>query len=433
MTAHETFVLVGGGYASSRAADCLRREGFDGRIIIVCEEKQPPYSRPPLCKKALVSDIGIARLALRDAAFYERSKIELMLGRRAVAIDRAARRVKIENAPPLDYDKLLLATGGRPRRLPVPGHDLKGVHVIRTFQDAAGLRAQFRPGARLVVIGAGYIGLEAAAAARSAGLDVTVIELSARLMSRVAAPVTSEFFARTHLDHGVKLMLHRSAQAFNGKDGAIRSVQLDDGQIVSADIVLMAAGNVPEFRLAAECGLECEGGIVVDDRCRTSDPLIFAAGDCTRHPSIRYGRRIQLESVNNALEQARVAAAGMCGRRVRHAHVPWFWSDQYELKLQITGLSEGFDEVVVRGDPDKPGFSVWYLRANEVLCMETVNNPLEFMQAGRWIGAHAKVDAQVLRDSAAPLDEAVLTDVGVENPARKPKSARRRVKARQLD
>jgi len=206
----------------------------------------------------------------------------------------------------------------------------------------------------------------------------------------------------------VKLMLHRSAQAFEGDSSRIRSVRLDDGQSVPADVVLVAAGNVPEFTLAAAAGLACEGGIVVDERCRTSDPLIFAAGDCTRHPSVRYGRRLQLESVDNALEQARVAAAGMCGRRVRHAHVPWFWSDQYDLKLQIAGLSDGFDEIVVRGDADKPGFSVWYLKNREMLCVETVNNPQAFMQAGRWIGAHAEVDARILRDSTKNLDDAVI-------------------------
>jgi 3-phenylpropionate/trans-cinnamate dioxygenase ferredoxin reductase subunit len=408
MAANETFVLIGGGYASSRASDCLRLEGFEGRIVIVGEESHPPYSRPPLCKKALVSDIGIERMVLRAPAFYLRNRIELNLGKRVLAIDRAARRVKIEGEPSFDYDKLLIATGGRCRRLSVPGHDLRGIHVLRTFADMRGLRSEFFPGARLVIIGGGYIGLETAATASGLDLDVTVIQLSSHLMSRVVAPVTSEFFARYHIDNGVRLMLHRSAQGFEGEGGRVRFVSLDDGQRVPADIVLVAAGNVPEFRIAADAGLECEGGIVVDDRCRTSDPLIFAAGDCTRHPSVRYGRRIQLESVDNALEQARVAAAGMCGHHSRHAHVPWFWSDQYKLKLQIVGLSDGFDEVIVRGDPDKPAFSVWYLRKNEVLCMETVNNPLEFMQAGRWIGAHAKVDPQILRDATALLDDAVI-------------------------
>ncbi len=408
MNSNETYVLVGGGYAASRAADCLRLEGFEGRILIISEEEHLPYSRPPLCKKGLLEEIGIERLPLRHADFYARNNIELMLGKPVKTVDRTARRVKLAGEISIDYDKMLLATGGRPRRLPIPGGDLKGVHVIRNYEDMTDLRSELKPGARLVIIGAGYIGLESAAAATSMGVDVTVVELSTRLMSRVVAPVTSEFFARKHLDHGVKLMLHRTAQSFEGKDGRVVSVRLQEGEKVSADLVLVAAGNVPEFRLAADAGLECEGGIVVDDRCRTSDPLIFAAGDCTRHPSVRYGRRIQLESVDNALEQARVAAAAMCGRRDRHAHVPWFWSDQYDLKLQVVGLSDGFDEIVVRGDPDQPGFSVWYLRGQEVLCMETVNNPLEFMQAGRWIGAHAKVDARILRDATTHLDDAVI-------------------------
>lgn len=409
MSAADTYVLIGGGYASSRTAECLRDEGFEGRIIIVGEEAYPPYSRPPLCKRALLVETPIQRLPLRPPAFYERNRIELMLGTKVTAIDRPARRVSIEGGPPLDYDRLLIGTGGRARRMAIPGSDLPGIHVIRTYDDTAGFRPDFVAGKRLVILGGGYIGLETASAARKMGLDVTLIQRSARLMGRAAASVTSEFFARTHIEHGVKLMLHRSPEAFEaGPDGRVGAVLLDDGERVPADTVLMAVGNIAEFRLAAEAGLECDGGIVVDDRCRTSDPLIFAAGDCTRHPSVRYGRRIQLESVDNALEQARVAAAGMCGRRVRHAHVPWFWSDQYDLKFQIVGLPDGFDEVVVRGDPDRPGFSVWYLRDDEVLCMETVNNPLEFMQAGRWIGAHAKVDARILRDAGRPLDDAVI-------------------------
>ncbi len=400
-------VLVGGGYASQRAADCLRQEGFDGRIVLIGDEAHPPYSRPPLCKKALGTETPVERLALRHPGFYENNRIELMLGTHASAVDRAARRVHVEGGSPVDYDRLLLATGGRPRRLPVPGNDLAGVHVIRSHEDCVRLQRELRPGARLAIIGAGYIGMETAATAVALDVQVTVVELSGRLMSRVASPAMSEFFARHHLDQGVTLKLHRSAQAIEGEAGRVTAVLLDDGERVPADVVLMAAGNIPEFGLAMAAGLECEGGIVVDDRCRTSDPLIFAAGDCTRHPSVRYGRRIQLESVDNALEQARVAAAGMCGRRARHSHVPWFWSDQYALKFQIVGLSDGFDEMVLRGDPDRPGFSVWYLRDGEVLCMETVNNQLEFMQAGRWIGAHARVDPAILRDAGVPLDRAV--------------------------
>lgn len=404
----ETFVLIGGGYAASRCADCLRQEGFDGRIVLVGEEAHLPYSRPPLCKKALATPMDIGRLALRHRSFYERNNIELILGEPARAIDRHARRIAIGENDTLNYDKLLLATGGRPRRLSLPGADRDGIHVIRTHEDTAGFRSELRPGRRLAIIGGGYIGLETAAAARELELEVTVIELSARIMNRVAAPATSEFFTRHHLDHGVNLMLHRSAQRFEAKNGRVSAVVLDDGQLVETDLVLIAAGNVPEFQLALDAGLECEGGIVVDDHCRTSDPNIFAAGDCTRHPSVRYGRRIQLESVDNALEQARVAAVGMCGRQARHSHVPWFWSDQYDLKLQIVGLSEGANKTVVRGDPDRPGFSVWYLKEEEVICMETVNNPLEFMQAGRWIGSGAKVDSQILQDASRSLDDAVI-------------------------
>jgi 3-phenylpropionate/trans-cinnamate dioxygenase ferredoxin reductase component len=408
VSANETYLLIGGGYGSSRAAECLRQEGFGGRIIIVSEEPHLPYSRPPLCKRALKTSMDISRLPLRHTGFYEKHNIELLLGRKVVAIDRHARRVEVEGEGSLDYDKLLIATGGRSRRMAIPGNDLHGIHVIRTYEDTVGFRADFVPGKRLVIIGGGYIGLETAAAARQMGLAVTLIQRSARLMGRVATSVTSEFFARYHMDQGVELLLHRHPAAFEGKDGRVQAVLLEDGERVPADTVLMAVGNIPEFRLAMKAGLECDGGVVVDDRCRTSDPLIFAAGDCTRHPSVRYGRRIQLESVDNALEQARVAAAGMCGRRIRHAHVPWFWSDQYDLKFQIVGLPDGFDEVVVRGDPDKPGFSVWYLRDDEVLCMETVNNQLDFMQAGRWIGAKAKVQAHILRDASRELDDAVI-------------------------
>jgi len=398
----KTFVVVGGGHAGGQAVDSLRREGFDGRLVLVGEEPCLPYHRPPLSKKFLAGELVQDRLYLRHQPFYDQHSIELRLGTRVTAIDRDGRRLRLADDSELEYDALLLCLGSRVRRLNVPGADLPGLYYLRSLQDVAQIREHLAPGRRLIVIGAGYIGLEAAATARSLGLEVTVLEMADRPMSRVVAPVVSEFYARRHVAAGVDLRCRTGVSEVLGTE-RVEGVRCSDGSIVPADLVIAGVGILPETTLAAAAGLACDDGIVVDEQCRTHDPAVFAAGDCTNHPSVRYGRRLRLESVDNALEQARTAAATMCGRDAVHAHVPWFWSDQYDIKLQIAGIAAGHDQTVLRGDPDSNQFSVWYLRGGELLAVDAINRPGEFMHAKRWIGEHKHPDPALLGDTAVEL------------------------------
>jgi 3-phenylpropionate/trans-cinnamate dioxygenase ferredoxin reductase subunit len=273
---------------------------------------------------------------------------------------------------------------------------------LRSYDDAKAIQAEFAPGRRLAVIGAGYVGLELAATACQFGLEVTVLEAADRPLSRVVAPVMSEFYARRHAEAGVRLLCHVQATKFSG-NGRVSSVAMSDGSEVPADLVVVGVGNAPDTALAQQAGLACDNGILVDEHCRSSDPYIYSAGDCTQHPSARYGRRVRLESVDNALEQARVAAAGMCGTEASHAHIPWFWSDQYDTKLQIAGLWDGFDDLVVRGNPATSSFSVWYLRSGELLAVNAVNRSADFMQGGKWIAGRKRPDPKKLADPSVDL------------------------------
>jgi 3-phenylpropionate/trans-cinnamate dioxygenase ferredoxin reductase component len=399
----QTFIVVGAGHAGSRAADCLRRSGFGGRLVLVGDETHLPYQRPPLSKKFLLSaDVKLERLLLRTRRLYDAQNVTLNLATRVAEIDRAGRRIKLGDDTDISYDKLLLCLGARPRRLDLPGIELAGIHYLRNLDDAKTIRAEFVRGRRLVVVGAGYIGLELAATARQLGLEVSVIEAADRPLSRVVAPFVSEFFSRCHTRAGVKLHCNTSVRAFSGKI-RVQSVATSDGEEIPADIVVIGVGITPETALAGAAGLACDNGIVVDDTCRTSDPAIYAAGDCTRHSSVHYGRRVRLESVDNALEQARIAAACMCGIKARHEQVPWFWSDQYDLKLLIAGLSEGYEETIVRGEPAGGRFSVWYLRSGELLAVDAINCPGDFMQGRKWIGERKRPDTRKLADTGFEL------------------------------
>jgi 3-phenylpropionate/trans-cinnamate dioxygenase ferredoxin reductase subunit len=397
-----TFIVVGGGHAGGQAIDSLRREGFDGRLVLVADEPHLPYQRPPLSKKYLAGDMKQDQLFLRPQSFFEQQRVELRLGRRATAIDRGARLLRLDDGAALAYDKLLLCLGARPRPLDLPGSALAGIFSLRTLADADRIRDALAQSRRLVVVGAGYIGLEIAATARAKGLSVTVLEATDRPMSRVVGPVISDFFARKHEAAGVTLRFSTSATGFLG-DARVEAVTCSSGEPVPADMVVVGVGILPEIDLAAAAGLACNDGIVVDEHASTSDPDIFAAGDCTNHPSVRYGGRMRLESVDNALEQARTAAANMCGRAARHEHVPWFWSDQYDTKLQIAGLSAGHDQTVVRGDPATNQLSVWYLREGELLAAEVVNRAPEFVQARKWLAERKRPDPAKLADAGVDL------------------------------
>ena len=332
----ERIVIIGAGQAGVQAAASLRGAGFAGEIALIGDEPFPPYQRPPLSKAYLAGELARERLFLKPDSFFRETACDLRLAVRVVAIDRAAKTVRIKGGDSLAYSKLLLATGAKPRRIRAPGADLPGLYYLRGIEDVDALRRELAPGKHLAVVGGGYIGLEVAAVAVKHGLDVTVIESEARVMPRTASESISRFFEQVHRAAGVRLHLNAAAQEFEGT-AKVEAVSAG-GERIPADVVLVGIGVVPNDELARDAGLACNDGIVVDEFAATSDPNIFAAGDCTNHPA-RGGTLVRLESVQNAIEQAKHAAHAMVGDPKPYREVPWFWSDQYDLKLQIAGLA----------------------------------------------------------------------------------------------
>ncbi|MGB6603548.1 MAG: FAD-dependent oxidoreductase, partial [Steroidobacteraceae bacterium] len=404
----EQIVIVGAGQAAMQAVDTLRRRGFTGQLALVGEEPWLPYQRPPLSKKYLAGALERERLTLRAAQFFAEHQVHTHLGRRVTDIAPHAHHVRLEDGLVLPYDALLLATGSRPRRLAVPGADLTGVHYLRTVADADRIRAECAPGRRLVVIGGGYIGLEVAATARELGLEVTVLEMAERVMNRVTCPEVSAFYAAEHARRGVRIHCRETVRALHG-DGAgrVRAVLTEQGGEYPADLVIVGVGVVPADELAKAAGIECENGVVTDAHCRTSDAVIYAAGDCASHLNRQYGRHLRLESVDNAFEQGTTVALNLLGTPTPHDKVPWFWSDQYDLKLIIVGVAYAYDRVILRGDPAARSFSVCYLRGGELVAMDTINSPKDQMGARKLIAVHARPDPDKLANPAVPLKDTV--------------------------
>ncbi len=400
----QRIAIAGAGHAAGQLVTSLRQNKFEGEIVLVGDEPYLPYQRPPLSKKYLAGELDAERLYVKPASFYEEAEVELRLNTRIEAIERDERCLCIEGGERIAYDKLVLAVGSRVRRLPVDGVTLPGVHYLRSIDDVDGIREGLESGRRIVVVGAGYIGLEVAAVARQAGLDVTVIEMADRVMSRVVSPELSDFYQIEHTDQGVKLRLSTGVQSINGKR-RVKSVTTSAGDDLPADLVVIGVGIVPNTELASAAGLEVDNGIVVDDHCRTSDPDIYAVGDCTLHPNGIYGRNLRLESVHNALEQAKTAAANLCGADVAYSQVPWFWSDQYDLKLQIVGLSEGYDEVVIRGNPAERSFSCLYLKDSRLIAIDAINAPRDFVQSKAIIAAGEPIEKEHLADPETQLKD----------------------------
>jgi len=404
-------LIIGAGQAGAQASETLRRRGHVGPLTLVGDENLLPYQRPPLSKKYLAGELDADRLLIRHAAHYAEHHVDLRLGFAAVSLDVEAQRVEVADGSHLEYEKLLLATGSRPRLLPVPGAELAGVYYLRTAADVERLRTEFRDNRRAVIIGGGYIGLEVAATCRGAGMDVTVIEAADRVMSRVVSPALSRFYEAEHARQGVRIICGARAQELipggGGGDQPVAGVRLTDGREILADFVLIAIGVAPVDSLAREAGLVCDDGIVVDDHCRTSDPHVWAAGDCTQHPNIHFGLRVRLESVDNAFEQGTSAALNMLGISTVHDKVPWFWSDQFDLKMVVVGLAQGHDELIVRGDPASRAFSVCYLKAGELIAIETVNHNKDQMAARKLILARARPDRVKLADDTIGLKEAL--------------------------
>ena len=402
-SSQETIAVVGAGQAAGQLISSLRSFGFEGRIRLFGEEPHLPYQRPPLSKEYLAGDMTVEELPFLQPEFYDKAKVELSLDTRVDAIDRKAKQLQLADGERVDYDKLALTTGARVRRLGAPGEDRPGIHVLRSIADVDAIRAGFGPGRRLAIVGGGYIGLEVAAVAVKQGLVVTVLELADRVMNRVVCPQVSAFYQREHESHGVRLMTGTGVSAFEeGEGGAIRVVCGSEPQI-EADLVVVGVGILPETALAEAAGLEVENGILVDEYARTSDPDIVAAGDCTNHVNRLYESRLRLESVQNANAQARVAAATLCGQETPYAELPWFWSQQYDLKLQIVGLSQGYDQTIIRGAPEERAFAAYYMKEGVLIAADAINSPRDFMMAKKLIAAKTPIDPARLADTSVPL------------------------------
>ena len=398
-------IIIGAGQAGGETAQRLRQAGFDGDITLIGEEPSPPYQRPPLSKAYLKGDLPMDRLLLRPASMYAEEHIALLTPVKAVWVDRANRKVRVEGGRELSYDALVLATGARPRKLPLVGADLDGAFLFRTAADADALRPRMVAGAKLIVIGAGYIGLEAAAVARQLGLDVTVIETAVRPLARVTSPEVAGFFLDEHTRQGVRFVLGGQPAIIKGQD-RVTGVGLADGGELPADIVIAGIGVTPEITLAQHCGLTIDNGIVTDAQCRTSDPNIFAIGDCASRPMEHYDDRVaRLESVHNAVEGAKIVAATIMDKPVHTVEAPWFWSDQYDLKLQIAGLFQGYDHVAFRGVMADRSFAAFYYKGDRLIAVDAVNRPGEYLGAKMMIQSKRTLPPDVITDESRPMKE----------------------------
>ena len=401
-------VIIGAGHAGGAAAALLRQYGFAGPITLIGEEPIPPYQRPPLSKAWLKGEADAEALMLKPESYYAEHAIDLRLDQRATQIERSAKIVHLEGGETLSYDVLILATGARARRLSIPGVELDGVQALRSAADAEQLKARLGPGKRLAVIGGGYIGLEAAASARALGAEAVVIELQSRVLARVACEPLSLFFQDYHRARGVVFALNAGVAAFEGEAGRITGVRLSDGRLIDADIALVGVGATPNDELARDAGLDCADGVVVDDQARTSDPAVFAIGDVSHRPLALYDRMFRLESVANALEQARQASSAIAGRPGPPHEVTWNWSDQYDLKLQIAGVAFDADEIVIRGDPANAKFAIFHLRQNSVQAVEAVNAAPEFMIGKQLIASRRPVARDKLADTSVSMKEVAV-------------------------
>jgi 3-phenylpropionate/trans-cinnamate dioxygenase ferredoxin reductase subunit len=398
-------VIIGAGHAGGTAAALLRQYGHDGPITLVGDEPIPPYQRPPLSKAWLKGEADADALALKPLEFYAEAKIDFRPHVRATKIVRGPKSVELSDGTTVTYDRLILATGARAIALPIPGAELAGVMFLRTAADAEQLKEAVGPGKTLAVVGGGYIGLEVAASGRALGAQVVVLEREDRILARVACKTLSDFFQGYHERHGVTFELGCSVVGFAGEAGRVTGVTLADGRTVACDAVVVGVGAAPNDEIATDCGLETARGVVVDLEARTSDPDVFAIGDVAHRPMPIYGRMFRMESVPNALEQAKQAASAIVGRAPPAGECPWQWSDQYDLKLQIAGYAFDVDEILVRGDPAAGKFAVFHLRGDQVQSVEAINAPPEFMMGRQLILNRKPVNKAKLADPAVSMKE----------------------------
>jgi 3-phenylpropionate/trans-cinnamate dioxygenase ferredoxin reductase subunit len=378
-------VIIGAGQGAGQAAASFRQEGYEGEVIVLGDEAFPPYQRPPLSKAYLSGELPIEKVYVRAEKFYADKNIDMRTNTRVTSIDPDGHTITTEAGDTIGYEKLMIATGSRPRILNIEGSDLAGIHYLRTIADVDGIRDAMGDVKNIVIVGGGYIGLEVASVAVKSGKNVSVLEMEERILQRVTTPEMSEYYHNLHESRGLNILTKTTVSGFAGENDKVTQVLCGD-QAIDADLVIVGIGIIPNIELAQDAGLACENGITVDDHCQTSNPDIYAIGDCTNHPNPLLNRRLRLESVPNAMEQARVAVTNMLGGNKVYAAVPWFWSDQYELKLQMVGFSADGDTQVVRGDKVANEFAVFYLKDGKVVAADAVNAPREFMVAKQLYG-----------------------------------------------
>ena len=405
----KNIVIIGGGQAASQVAISLRQKNFTGDISILSSEDYHPYQRPPLSKKYLSGELDSERLYLKPKKFYEDQNINVMLNSYVEEIDRSNSKLTFSKnngeEATINYDNLVISTGTSPRLIPLDNPNLKGVHYLRSIKDVEEIKKSLIGAKSMVIIGGGYIGLEVAAVSKKLGLNVTVVEMANRILERVTSPIISSFYHSYHESNGVEIRTSTSVIGING-DLNVSSVETSSG-IIEADIVVVGIGVLPCQDLAEKAGIETNNGIVVNEFCISSDSNIFSAGDCTLHPSAFYKRDIRLESVHNAIEQGKTVASSIMGEFIPYNQIPWFWSDQYDLKFQIAGLNTDYDEHIVRGQPENNSFSVFYFKDGNMISSDCVNSAPEHMMSRRFIFNKTKVDLEKLQNKEIPIKEVI--------------------------
>ena len=403
MSDHDVLV-IGSGHGGVSAASTLRQLGYEGTIAILSADRDEPYERPPLSKDFLTGDKDAHSIHLRGPAFWDEKQIQLILGETVASIDAPLHRVTTASGKTFGYGKLVWAAGGEPRRLSCEGAELAGLHTIRSRADVEALLTELGGASRIVVIGGGYIGLEAAASLTKLRKHVTVVEALDRLLTRVAGPAISDFFLGQHREHGVDVRLGAAVSCIEGVDGRVSAVRLADGISLAADIVIVGIGIQPHVRPLAAAGADVSNGVAVDEHCRTTLPDIYAVGDCALHRNaFAPDHPVRLESVQNAADQGTVAAHHICGTPAAYAATPWFWSNQYDIKLQTVGLNSGYDQTLVRGDPSSGRFSVIYLRAGQIVALDCVNMVKDYVQGRALVECRAMIEPSLLTDPETPL------------------------------
>ncbi|MBC2776057.1 NAD(P)/FAD-dependent oxidoreductase [Parasphingopyxis marina] len=406
MSKKTDIAIVGAGHGGAQAAIMLRQQKYEGEITLIGDEPEFPYERPPLSKEYFAGEKPFERIMIRPEKFWAERDITMMLGHRVAAVDAEAHRLIFADGAALDYGKLIWATGGSPRALPVPGAELEGVHFVRSRADADAMMVRLDSIERVVIVGGGYIGLEAAAVLTKLGKKVVLLEALDRVLARVAGDALSRFYEGEHRARGVDLRTNVGVKAIEGESGRATGVRLVDGETVPADLVIIGIGVIPAVEPLIVAGAEGGNGVIVDEFCRTSLPDIYAIGDCAAHASgFAGGATIRLESVQNANDQATVAAKHIVGHDAPYDAVPWFWSNQYDLKLQTVGLSSGHDAAVLRGDPATRSFSVVYLKDGKVIALDCVNATKDYVQGRKLVIEGAAIDPDKLADAATPLKE----------------------------